>query len=147
MIVPDTNLLVFAYDLSANRHRQARRWWEAVLSGDEPVGIPWIVVLAFTRLLTHPTICSRPMTCREVRNCIEQWLKQPHVRLLSPTADTLAFYFHLLEAAKIGGNLCTDAMIAAHALESGGVVYSDDRDFGRFKELKWRNPLAGERLS
>ena len=36
----------------------------------------------------------------------------------------------------------TDAMIAAHALELSGVVYSDDRDFGRFKELKWRNPLA-----
>jgi predicted nucleic acid-binding protein len=36
-------------------------------------------------------------------------------------------------------------MIAAHALELGGVVYSDDRDFGRFKELKWRNPLASSR--
>ena len=48
MIVPDTNLLVFAYDLTATRHQRARRWWEQSLSGDEPVGIPWIVVLAFT---------------------------------------------------------------------------------------------------
>jgi len=38
-------------------------------------------------------------------------------------------------------------VIAAHAPESGGIVYSDDRDFGRFEDLKWRNPPAGERLS
>ncbi len=41
-------------------------------------------------------------------------------------------------------NLSTDALIAAHALEHGGVVCSNDRDFGRFKGLRWINPLDPE---
>ena len=32
-------------------------------------------------------------------------------------------------------------MIAALASEHGGVVYSNDRDFERFPDLVWRNPL------
>lgn len=38
--------------------------------------------------------------------------------------------------------LATDAQIAAHAIEHAGVVHSDDRDFGRFAGLRWRNPLG-----
>lgn len=141
MIVVDTNLLVFAYDATAARHASARRWWEAVLSGDEPVGIPWVVVLAFTRLLTHPTICDRPVTAAEVRAIVETWLAESHVRLLSPTEETMRIFFSLLESAGTGGNLATDALIAAHAIETAATVHSDDRDFGRFPTLRWQNPL------
>jgi predicted nucleic acid-binding protein len=63
--------------------------WEQSLSGDEPVGIPWIVVLAFTRLLTHPTICARPMTTVEVHERVDTWLGQPHVRVLCPSPGTM----------------------------------------------------------
>ena len=142
MIVPDTNLLVFAYDLTATRHQRARRWWEQSLSGDEPVGIPWIVVLAFTRLLTHPTIFARPMTTVEVRERVDMWLGQPHVRVLYPSTGTMEIFFTLLESAGVGGNLSTDAMIAAHAIEHVGVVHTDDRDLGRFAEVRVHNPLA-----
>lgn len=141
MIVVDTNLLVFAYDATAPRHASARRWWEGVLSGDEPVGIPWVVVLAFTRLLTHPTICDRPVTAAEVRAIVETWLAESHVRLLSPTDETMRIFFSLLESAGTGGNLATDALIAAHAIEMAATVHSDDRDFVRFPSLRWQNPL------
>jgi len=142
VIVVDTNLLVFAYDALAPRHVAARHWWESTLSGDEPVGIPWVVVLAFTRLLTHPTICERPVTAAEARAIVETWFAQSHVRLLSPTTDTLRIFFSLMESAGTGGNLATDALIAAHAVEQAATVHSDDRDFGRFAGLRWHNPLA-----
>lgn len=142
MIVVDTNLLVFAYDSQAPRHAAARLWWEAALSGVEPVGVPWVVVLAFTRLLTHPTICDRPVTAATVRGIVATWLAQPQVRLLAPSDRTMETFFTLLDAAGTGGNLATDALIAAHAIEHAGVVHSDDRDFGRFAGLRWRNPLG-----
>jgi predicted nucleic acid-binding protein len=82
VIVVDTNVLVHAYDTAAPRHQDARRWWEAVLSSNEPVGVPWVVVLAFTRLLTHPTICERPVTTETVRQIVGSWLDLLHVRLL-----------------------------------------------------------------
>lgn len=142
MIVIDTNLLVFAYDTHAPRHADARRWWEAALSGTQPVGVPWVVVLAFTRLLTHPTICDRPVTAGTVQGMVATWLEQPHVRLLYPGDETIQTFFLLLDSVGAGGNLTTDALIAAHAIEHAGVVYSNDRDFDRFAGLRWRNPLG-----
>jgi len=143
VIVPDTNLLVYAYDALSPRHARARSCWEEALSGWEPVGIPWIVILAFVRLMTHPTLSENPMTVAQAREAVAAWLALPHVRLLTTTPASLDIFFNLLTAAGTGGNLSTDAMIAALAVEHGGCVYSNDRDFARFPGLAWRNPLVG----
>lgn len=141
MIVPDINLLIYAYDSTAPSHRKARGWWESALSGHEPVGIPWIAVLGFVRLMTHPTLNENPMTVAQARSRVEEWLRCDHVRLLSPESTTLARFFDLLEAAGTAGNLCTDALIAATAEEHSGQVYSNDAGFGRFPGIAWQNPL------
>ena len=142
MIVPDVNLLIYAYDETSPHHATAREWWEGALSGTEPVAIPWVVVLAFVRLMTHPSLAENPMTVEQTRSVVTEWLALGHVRLLSPSSATIDLFFRLLVGAGTGGNLCTDAMIAATAMEYGGRVYSNDRDFGRFADLEWRNPLA-----
>ncbi len=141
MIVPDTNLLIYTYDRSSPHHVKAKDWWESVLSGREPVGIPWIVVLAFVRIMTHPVVCTRPLGVLQVRNEVEYWCDFPHIRMLVPSEETMQIFFYLLEEADMGGNLSTDALIAAHAIEHAAIVYSNDRDFGRFKQLRTRNPL------
>jgi toxin-antitoxin system PIN domain toxin len=142
MLIPDTNLLIYAYDATCPVHKRAKAWWETALSGVEPVGIPWIVVLAFVRLMTHPMVSENPMTIAQCQATVSEWLAVRHVRLLTPTATTLQVFFDMLAAAGTGGNLTTDAMIAAHAIEHGARVYSNDRDFGRFPKIFWQNPLA-----
>lgn len=142
MIIPDTNLLIYAYDSSSPCHTPAKQWWEQVLSRYEPIGIPWIVILAYTRLVTHPTICHNPLDTEEVRQQTRFWLSFPHVRMLTTSEETLNLYFSLLQQIEMGGNLTTDALIAAHAIEHAAVVYSNDRDFERFSGLRWKNPLA-----
>ena len=42
MIIPDINLLVYAYDSSSRRHKAAREWWEAFCRtgpGLSPMGL------------------------------------------------------------------------------------------------------------
>lgn len=142
MIVPDANLLIYAYDAMAPLHARARAWWERMLSGSEPVGIPWVVVLAFVRLMTHPSLSANPMTVAQAQTAVTAWMRVAHVRLLPTTPATMALFFTLLEQAGTGGNLCTDALIAAAASEHGGCVYSNDADFARFRSQAWRNPLV-----
>jgi predicted nucleic acid-binding protein len=49
----------------------------------------------------------------------------------------------LLRKAKLQGGQFHDARIAAICIENGvSVLYSADRDFGRFKALKTLNPLV-----
>ncbi len=143
MIVPDTNLLLYAYDNSFSQHAAARVWWEKVMNGSEAVGLPWVVVLAFVRLATHPTIATHPRAVPEVRAIVESWLEFPHVRMLPTSPALVGRFFDALVAARQGGNLSTDALIAAHALEAGGRVFTADRDFLRFPGVLVVNPLIG----
>lgn len=142
MIVPDVNLLIYAYDSTCPLHARCRDWWEKTIAGGDAIGIPWVVVLAFARLMTHPTLNENPMTIPQLRERVEEWLNLPQVLLLVPREATLRHMFALLEGCGAGGNLSTDALIGAHALEHGGIVHSNDHDFARFEGVRWINPLG-----
>jgi len=77
----------------------------------------------------------------QTRDAVAAWLDCDHVRLLSVDGNTIHTLFSMLEETGMGGNLTTDALIAAAAVEHGACVYSNDRDFDRFADVKWRNPL------
>lgn len=141
MIVPDANLLIYAHDQSSPHHLKAKTWWENCLSGAEPVGVPMVVVLAFTRLMTHPGICEQPLTTEQVREIVTIWFAAPPVRLLTPSDHSIPAFYDLLQQAGMGGNLTTDALLAVQAREHSATVYSNDRDFDRFPGLKRINPL------
>lgn len=141
MIIPDTNLLIYAHDQTAPEHAAAKAWWNRALNGPEPIGIPWVVLLAFTRLMSHPSICRNPLSIDEIRRITRQWRKCPHLRFLNPSEQAPDRFFDLLDQAGMGGNLCTDALIAVHALEHSATVYTNDRDFARFGGLRTENPL------
>jgi uncharacterized protein len=49
----------------------------------------------------------------------------------------------LLRSAGTGGNLTTDAQVAAIALRLRAVVHTTDTDYARFRDLRWQNPLTG----
>ena len=141
MIVPDVNLLLYAYDASSRFHTAAAAWWRACLSESEPVGLPPVVVFAFLRVGTSPRVFEHPMTPSEAAGHVRAWLAQPVVQLLEPHADHLERVLTLLESLGTAGNLVTDAQIAALVLESDAVLHTTDTDFLRFAALRWINPL------
>jgi uncharacterized protein len=141
MIVPDANLLLYAYDAASPFHRAAARWWEKLLSGVEPVGLCPVVVFAFLRLATHPKVFDRPMTVAEAKKHIASWLARPNARLLVAGPDHITSVCALLAKAGTAGSLVTDAQIAALALEYGATVHTADTDFSRFAGIEWKNPL------
>lgn len=52
MILPDANLLLYAYDASSPFHQTSATWWSKTLDGSEIVGISSPVLFAFVRLST-----------------------------------------------------------------------------------------------
>jgi len=141
MILPDANLLLYAYDSESTFHAAASRWWAALLSGVEPVGLCPVVVFAFLRLSTHGKVFEQPMTVSESSECVASWLARPNVRLLVAGPGHVESVCRLLAKAGTGGNLVTDAQIAALALEYGATVHSADTDFARLAGVRWKNPL------
>ncbi len=145
MILPDLNLILYAYNRGAESHRLAREWWETTLSNPRPVGLCWAVMLGFVRISTRRAIFREPLpvsaACSEVRS----WLAQPQVIILQPGKRHATIVFDLLERHGAAGNLTTDAHLAALAIEHQCELCSTDGDFGLFPGLHRTNPLAAER--
>ena len=141
MIVPDVNLLLYAYNREAPLHNEARTWWVGLINGTERVGIPWAVANSFLRLLTIRGLLTHPATPSQALDFVREWFRQPHVAPLNPGSQHLTLLGQLLAAAGVGGNLVMDAHLAALAMEYQAEVHSNDSDFGRFPGLRWRNPL------
>ena len=142
MILPDVNLLVCSVDETSPFHKQARRWWEAALSSTDAVGLCYPSLLGFVRLTTGRSVFESPLAVEDAVEIVSGWLAQPNATLLVPTARHWPILAELLRAATSGANLTTDAHLAAHAIEHGYTLYSNDRDFGRFEGLRWKNPLT-----
>jgi len=143
VIVPDVNVLLYAVDETSARHRAARAWLEATLSGTQTVGFAWLVLTAFIRLSTRPAVFSQPLTAAQAFDLVEGWLQQPSVVTILPTQRHLAILRGLLEPFGTAANLVPDAHLAALAIEHGGAVASSDRDFTRFPGVRWADPLSG----
>lgn len=142
MILVDANLLLYAVNQDLPQHRGARRWLEATFSEAETVGLPWVVVLAFLRLSTNARVFAQPLSVAAATGYIEEWLALPTVSAVAPGDAHWSILRNLLADAGTGGNLTTDAHIAALALEHGCTVYSTDQDFKRFAGVRHVNPLA-----
>jgi toxin-antitoxin system PIN domain toxin len=142
VIVPDINLLVFAYNEAAPRHDAARAWWEGLMRGRERVGIPWAVVVGFVRLVTHSAVLEQPLLPGAALERVRRWFTREQVLSLDPGPRHLAILEHLFEATGVGGNLTTDAHLAALAIEHQCELHSGDTDFARFPGLRWYNPLS-----
>ena len=142
MIIPDLNLLVYAHNAADARHGVARQWWEGCLNGSETIGLAWVTLLGFVRLTTHRQVLVHPLPVAQATTLVDEWLEQTVVRVLVPGREHARHCFGFLRELGVGGNLTTDAHLAALALEYQAELHSTDVDFGRFSGLRWINPLA-----
>lgn len=141
MILPDINVLIHAYNQDSPRHAAARIWWERTLRSPRPVGLAWVVILGFIRLMTSRTVMENPMRPVEAIRRVRGWLTRPRVEILSPGEGHAEILFGLLEETGVAGSLTTDAHLAALAIEYQAELASTDADFARFRGLRWFNPL------
>lgn len=141
MILVDANIPLYAEDSLSEHHEGIRTWWDAQLSGSEPVALCWPVLTAFLRISTNPRILRRPLTLREASARVQSWLDQPCVRMVEPTDNHWEIFQRLLQEGRAAANLVSDAHLAALAVEHNCTLCSTDADFARFKSVKWFNPL------
>jgi uncharacterized protein len=139
--IPDVNLLLYAYEPEALLHDRARDWLEEALSGSETLGLAWVALLGFVRLSTRRAAFDVPLSVEQAIGFVQEWLNQPPATVVHPTQRHAAVLRDLLAPLGAGGNLTTDAHLAALAIEHGATLCSSDNDFGRFSGLDWVDPL------
>ncbi len=142
MIVPDANLVLYAYDLSSPQHDRSRAWWEQALSSPEAVGLSWQTISAFIRIGTNPRAFLHPLSGLDAVEIVTDWLAQPNARIITPTARHWDIFGRLIVEGQATGPLVMDAHLAALAIEHGATLCTHDADFARFKGLRVLDPLS-----
>jgi uncharacterized protein len=142
MILLDANILIYAVNRDAPQHQAVKRWLEAALSGTETVGFSWNVLLAFLRVTTRAGLFQSPLPVETAFRVIASWLELPPAVVVHPGPGHLDALRRLLLPLGAGGNLTSDAHLAALAIEHDAQLCSTDSDFTRFPGLRYRNPLG-----
>lgn len=142
MVVVDANVLLYATDETSVPHERSLVWLDRSLAGAEAVGFAWVALLAFIRIASSPSVFPNPMSADQAAAQVEAWLDAPAAVALEPTTRHAHVLRGLLAEAGAGGNLTTDAHLAALAIEHGAELISYDRDFGRFPGLRHALPPA-----
>lgn len=144
MIAVDTNVLVYAHRTDSPHHERAAQALRGLATGRGAWAIPWPCLHEFLAVVTHPRIYRPPTSPTAALEAVESLLALPALRVLSETADHGSILAGLLRVPVVGGPKLHDARIAAICLGHGvGALWSADRDFSWFPQLRVRNPLTG----
>jgi hypothetical protein len=143
VIAVDTNILVYAHREDSPFHAVASRRVRDLAEGRLPWAIPWPCVHEFLGVVTHPRVYQPPTPLSLALATVDGWLEAPTLLMLAETDDYWPHLRSLVTAGKIAGPRMHDARIAALCrLHGVRELWSADRDFSRFADVKVVNPLT-----
>jgi toxin-antitoxin system PIN domain toxin len=140
MLLPDVNILVYAYREDSSHHAGVHTWLEELTNGDEAYGIADLVSSGFLRIVTHPAVFSPPSSISDALAFVQSFREQPNCVIVTPGVRHWQIFAELCRSTGARGNLVSDAYLAALAIESGSEWITMDGDYGRFPGLRWRRP-------
>lgn len=141
MILPDANLLIYARNAASPEFEVASKWWANCLDGGERIGLTWAVLMTYLRICSSPRVFPQPVAIGDLVGDVEDWVSRRMVRVVEPTATHLQAIRSIAEPLGLGGDIMNDVHLAALSIEYGAVVHTADRDFARFRGVRWFNPL------
>jgi uncharacterized protein len=90
----------------------------------------------------NPRIFKTPSTPAQAQSALDSWLSQPTIRLLSEEHGYWPLLTDLITASQPHGAMIHDTRIAALCLHHAvSALWSADRDFSRYPQLRTLNPL------
>lgn len=141
MIAVDTNLLLHAHRADSPWHKPATDCLADLASS--PWAIPWPCIHEFLAICTHPRIFDPPSPLNDALLAVESWRTVVTVSFLHEEDGYFDLLAQIVRKARVSGPKIHDARIAALCMQHAVTeLWTADRDFSRFADLKTRNPLA-----
>ena len=142
MILPDVNVLVYAFRREAMHHDRYASWLSELLA-DAELALVDTVLLGVVRIVTSPRIVADPAPTPVALQFVDALRAAPRARPLAPTAATWERFAAIARSDdQVRGPLVPDAWLAALALSYGCRLATTDRGFARFAGLDWFVPVA-----
>lgn len=142
MILPDVNVLIYAFREETPDHAAYASWLDDVVRGSRRFGMSEGVLSGFLRLVTNRRVYAVPAPLGNALAFVDRILAAPACERVRPGPRHWGIFVDLCQAARVEGGGVSDAYHAALAIETGSVWITADRGFARFPGLHWRQPLS-----
>ena len=119
MILPDVNVLIYAFRREAAHHHQYRQWLLDVIDDEPAFGLSDLVLSGVVRIITNPRIFRDPTPVGLAFAFVERLLEQPNCVLVRPGARHWSIFRRVCAESGAKGPLIPDAFFAPLAIESG----------------------------
>lgn len=141
MILPDVNVLLYAFRGDSSRHSDYRAWLHDRVNDEAPFGMSTQTLASVIRISTHAGIYVNPSKLDEAVRFCDAIIAAPNCTVVVPGPRHWTIFTDLCRHAGVTGNLVQDAWFAALAIESGCEWITTDRDYAIFPRLRWREPF------
>ena len=142
MILPDLNVLLYAFRTDVPEHPKHKIWLEKVITDEQTFGISPQALASVLRIATQRRLFAQPSSLTEALSFASALLDHPNCQIVEPGPRHWDIFTNLCRISDAKGNLVQDAWFAALAIEQGCEWITLDKDFGRFSGLRWRSPDA-----
>ena len=142
MIAVDSNLLIYSHRADSEFFAASKKLIDSLRHQSAQWAIPWPCVHEFISIVTHPGIYKPATPIDDALLAVDSWIAGGNVNLLSESPGYYEKLRTISLTAKSSGAVIHDARIAALCLHHGvRELWTADRDFLSFPQLKVRNPL------
>ena len=142
MILPDVNVLIYAFRQGVPQHEVCRRWLDRVVGDETRFGISPLALAAVVRITTNARNYAPPTSVEAAFRFCDNLLAQPNCQIVEPGSRHFDIFKRLCVETGTRGAKVTDAWYAALAIEWGCEWITLDRDYARFPGLKFSAPTA-----
>lgn len=141
IVLPDVNVLVYAFRRESSLHERYAAWLADLLGGADEVGVTESTLTGFLRIVTNPRIYADPAPTSDALAFVDTVRGARRRRWVGVTDAVWATFSALVDSdPQVRGNLVPDAWLTALALAHGCHLATADRGFARFDGLDWFDP-------
>lgn len=143
MILPDVNVLVYAFREESAQHGAYADWLARLVAGQDELGLNDQVLGGFLRIVTNRRIYADPAPAATALAFVDAVRAAPRARWLPAGNAAWDRLGGFVQADRhVVGNLVPDALLAATAVVHGCRLATADRGFARFEGLRFFDPIG-----
>jgi uncharacterized protein len=141
LVLPDVNVLLYAFHPAADRHSEHKVWLDSLINGEVEFGLSPQILNSVVRIATTNAAFRPGYQFDHVAAFCDDLLAAPMHRMIQPGRRHWRLFCDLCRKTGARGNLAQVAWFAALAMEHDCEWITHDTDFGRFPGLRWRPPF------
>ena len=141
MILPDVNVLVYAFRREAEHHDRYAAWLATLIAGADELALHDTVLAGVARIVTNPKIFAEPAPMAVTLDFLARIRAARRAHWLPPGEVTWTELDRLAQQDRgLRANLVPDALLAALARAHGCRIATSDRGFARFPDVHTFDP-------